>query len=307
MKLSIIIPVYNAEKFVDKCIKSIIDNYFYNYELILIDDGSTDDSLNIIKQYQNEHIRVFSNSNHGVGYTRNYGLQQATGEYIIFIDSDDYIEPDYFSTLIKDVDGYDIGISGVRFVDLNGKSMGVRKVKNSEWGKYQLPLTAGKIFKRTYILENHISYPEYVIGEDLAFNLMSYCYTKKIKMIDYIGYNYVQNPNSSTHVVKKQNQYDNQELKLLKFLDKKIPLGKLPDEYLSFFYLKTLIHHSLIKRKAMTYKQFNSQINEGISWIISRFGRVKIFMSEENLFVNIIVWGIYVSRKTFLLKWIHKL
>ncbi|MCJ0547170.1 glycosyltransferase family 2 protein, partial [Enterococcus cecorum] len=186
MKLSIIIPVYNAEKFLDKCIQSILKNDFKNYEIILIDDGSTDNSLKVMQKYQSEIIHVYANSNHGVGYTRNFGLQHAKGEYIIFLDSDDYLDEDYITTLVKNVDGFDVGISGVRFVDLDDQTLGIRKVKNSEWGKYQLPLTAGKIFRTSYILKNSIRYPEYSIGEDLVFNLLSYCYTQNIKLINYV-------------------------------------------------------------------------------------------------------------------------
>lgn len=308
MKLSIIIPVYNAEKYIDRCIQSILINQFKDYEIILIDDGSTDRSLNIIQKYANEYIHVFSNKNHGVGYTRNYGLNKAKGEYIIFIDSDDYIDQDYLSTLLDSIDGYNVCISGVRFVDTKYKSLGTRKAVNSNWGKYQLPLTAGKIFKKSYILENNILYPEYAIGEDLVFNLLSYCYTKEIKIIDYIGYNYVQNPTSSTHSLNQKTvTNENQELGLIKFLDKKIPPNKIEDKFLSFFYLKTLIHHSLIKRKAMTYSQFKTQINEGINWIVKRFNKVNYFMFGEQFFVNIIVSSVFLFRKTILLKVFYKL
>ncbi|MCJ0537163.1 glycosyltransferase family 2 protein [Enterococcus cecorum] len=307
MKLSIIIPVYNAEKFLDKCIQSILKNDFKNYEIILIDDGSTDNSLKVMQKYQSEIIHVYANSNHGVGYTRNFGLQHAKGEYIIFLDSDDYLDEDYITTLVKNVDGFDVGISGVRFVDLDDQTLGIRKVKNSEWGKYQLPLTAGKIFRTSYILKNSIRYPEYSIGEDLVFNLLSYCYTQNIKLINYVGYNYVQNPQSLTHTVEMNNDDNEQELELLKFLDQNIPIGKIDDRYLSYFYLKTLIHHSLIKRKGMTYNIFFRQINKGIDWIIKRFKRVTFFMKDESLLVNIVVGTVYLCRKNFLLKWIYRL
>ena len=102
-KISIIIPVYNAEKNIEKCLDSIIKQTYSNLEIICINDGSIDNSENLIKDIQNKDSRVilFSKKNSGVSDTRNYGIEQSTGEYIMFIDADDYIEDNYIEVMIK--------------------------------------------------------------------------------------------------------------------------------------------------------------------------------------------------------------
>ena len=92
-KFSIIVPVYNVENYVDKCIKSILNQTYKNYEVIIINDGSTDNSLNIINKYKNnKKIKIITQKNKGLSNARNNGMKMATGDYLLFIDSDDYIE-----------------------------------------------------------------------------------------------------------------------------------------------------------------------------------------------------------------------
>ena len=89
MKLSIIIPVYNAAKFLKECMDSIVLEINDQIEVLLLDDGSQDKSYELIKNYENSQIRVFHHENHGVSYTRNRGIQEAQGDYIMFVDADD--------------------------------------------------------------------------------------------------------------------------------------------------------------------------------------------------------------------------
>ncbi len=102
-KLSIIIPVYNAEKYLNKCIDSILLQSFNDFELILINDGSKDNSLAILKEYEqrDKRITVYDKINSGVSATRNFGIDAANGEWICFIDSDDWVENDYLSEFFK--------------------------------------------------------------------------------------------------------------------------------------------------------------------------------------------------------------
>ena len=114
MKISTIVPVYNTEKYVGRCIDSIISQTYPDWELILVDDGSTDGSLNIIESYakKDPRINVIHQKNEGPGMARNSGIVQATGEYIVFIDSDDVIRPDYFEKLSKET-------AAVVFIDID--------------------------------------------------------------------------------------------------------------------------------------------------------------------------------------------
>lgn len=100
-KISIIIPVYNKEKYLDKCLQSLLSQSFNDYEAICVDDGSTDYSLTILNEYSKDHdnFKVFSKTNEGPGSARNYGLKQASGEYVLFLDADDYLTEDTLENL----------------------------------------------------------------------------------------------------------------------------------------------------------------------------------------------------------------
>ena len=101
-KISIIVPIYNAEKYLARCIESILRQTYSDLEIILVDDGSVDDSADICDTFafQDERILVFHQANGGVSVARNLGLKKATGDFVMFVDADDCIEPDLFDKFI---------------------------------------------------------------------------------------------------------------------------------------------------------------------------------------------------------------
>ena len=111
--ISIVVPVYNAENYLEKCINSIIGQTYRNLEIILIDDGSNDNSLSICEKFalQDNRIKVFHQNNGGVASARNKGLSEASGEFIAWVDSDDSIEPEYIEKLYDAVKEYNADIS----------------------------------------------------------------------------------------------------------------------------------------------------------------------------------------------------
>ena len=102
-RVSVIVPVYNVEKYLRRCIDSIVRQSYSNLEILLVDDGSQDASLSICKEYETKdsRIRVFHKENEGLGLARNYGIERATGEYITFVDSDDYLTLDAIEFMLK--------------------------------------------------------------------------------------------------------------------------------------------------------------------------------------------------------------
>ncbi len=132
--ISIVVPIYNASPYLDKCIKSIISQSYKNIEIILINDGSTDNSLCICNSYaeSDKRIRVYSKKNAGVSSARNYGMKVASGKYICFIDSDDYIDSDYCYKLIKNLTP-----------DTHMVVLGMRTVNNNIEGKINYRLESG--------------------------------------------------------------------------------------------------------------------------------------------------------------------
>ena len=114
--ISIIVPIYNKEKYISKCLDSILQQDYYNFEIIIIDDGSTDNSSHIVKDYcsKNKNIKYYFQTNQGVSAARNKGLDLVSGEYIIFIDADDYISKKFISNFVlKKSINDDIVIAGL--------------------------------------------------------------------------------------------------------------------------------------------------------------------------------------------------
>ena len=132
--ISIIVPIYNAEKYLNKCIDSIINQSKKELEIILINDGSTDNSENIIKKYDDKRIKYFKNKNQGIGKTRNFGIKKATGKYIMFLDSDDYLDKDACKYLFNKIEKENLDIVVCDFYkDIDGKieKVQVPSFKNS--------------------------------------------------------------------------------------------------------------------------------------------------------------------------------
>ena len=100
-KISIIIPIYNTEAYLSKCLNSVLNQTHSNLEIICINDGSTDKSLDILNSIQDPRIKIISIDNHGVGYARNLGIKEVSGDFIIFIDSDDYVEKTYCEDMLR--------------------------------------------------------------------------------------------------------------------------------------------------------------------------------------------------------------
>ena len=121
--ISVIVPVYNVKNYLEKCLDSIINQTYKNLEIILINDGSTDESLDICYMYEKKdnRIKVYNQENHGLSYTRNRGIELARGKYIGFVDSDDVISPFMYEFLYKAINEYNSKISICDFVRFSDK------------------------------------------------------------------------------------------------------------------------------------------------------------------------------------------
>ena len=203
-KISIIVPVYNVENYIEKCIKSIIAQTFKDFELILIDDGSTDNSGYICDKYLNldSRIKVIHKENTGVSDTRNLGLKVATGDYIGFVDSDDFIDKLMYEKLYDEsVNNHsDMIIIGLREIDGKGKTLNEYIPKNinlNEIMKRAYP--CNKIFKRELFIKNNLYFNEGKFYEDVALIPKLFVKSTNISHVKYIGYNYLKRSNSTTN------------------------------------------------------------------------------------------------------------
>jgi len=216
--ISIIVPVYNSELWIEKCIKSILNQTFKDFELILVDDGSKDSSLKVIQFYASIDKRVvfFHKENTGVSDTRNYGVLKAKGKWITFVDSDDSLKPCCLEKLVP-LDGtIDMSICGAEINKKNEVSDclfrpgyevadGVYSIADIYNNLINQVLNGPvrKLFKRTYIINNNILFPkEKSYGEDVDFVYAYLDNVSKVQISSYNGYeiNVVNNDSLSLSV-----------------------------------------------------------------------------------------------------------
>lgn len=200
-KISIIVPVYNSEKYIKRCIMSVLDQNPVHCQLVLIDDGSSDNSLKIMQQFavQYEFIKLIHQENQGVSGARNTGIKAATGEWVYFLDSDDEMVPGSLNKIIEFTEQDVQWILFNYYKKIEGED---KKIKNSisannmeyHLGKEEFPrllneqifmLQCGKVFRRDIIENNNIHFQDKVVyGEDIRFNLAYFQYVKKYILSD---------------------------------------------------------------------------------------------------------------------------
>lgn len=216
--VSVIIPIYNTEKYLHKCLDSVINQTYKNLEIILINDGSTDNSQLIINEYQKKDRRIhcYYQINSGQGKARNQGIDKSCGEFILFIDSDDYISETMVEVMINHIMDCDIVICGTSNVDEEYKLIKKHpKFKNDVINQDNAirfggkdPSPWNKLFKRNLILDNNINFPiDYTSNEDFIFVIKALYYSKRSCTIENVLYNYVQRAGSNTKQYTKGHIY----------------------------------------------------------------------------------------------------
>lgn len=201
--VSIVLPVYNAEKYLHQCIESLLDQGDNNLEIIVIDDGSTDHSGAICQMYSEKdaRIRYFRQNNMGVSAARNLGLQHASGEFVTFVDADDMLRPDAIDSMLAAAHGStDLVIGSYeRFrcgagqeVINSGQEFSFNDIRTdfAELDKL-IDFPWGKLFRRNVILENNLAFDKNIpYGEDHIFNIAFCCYAKSVNVISDVVYRY---------------------------------------------------------------------------------------------------------------------
>lgn len=206
-QISVIIPVYNIEKHLQRCINSILTQTFTDFEILLIDDGSTDKSGNICDEYANKdnRIKVFHKENGGVSSARNVGLRNALGHWIAFVDSDDFVDPNWLQSFDPYDETYMLKMQGYTALNKNiqfkctlskEKIIGKKNILNKliELEKKQntvFRVPWSKLYKNKIIKENNINFNESIsLGEDYLFSLYYLLQISSLYITDDIKYNY---------------------------------------------------------------------------------------------------------------------
>lgn len=292
-ELSIVVPVYNVQKQLKICLDSIINQSYKNIELIVIDDASTDNSPNIIKEYAEKYKvlkPIFFEKNHGVGYIRNYGITMCKGKYIGFVDGDDWIDADYYQKLLLSIkkNNSDVAACGIITEYDNSHSSELRYkynfdncisgnfalkllTKSENYGYYITPIVNNKIYNHKFLEANNITFNNTRSFQDDYFSFFIMLYAKKIEILSDTNYHYYQRADSITHTFSKRLIDDciNTLVQIRTDLENKKLIETYEKEYYSYVErLLTSLLDMLVRKESENTAQKNY-----LNYIMSNLGK----------------------------------
>ena len=275
-KVSIIIPVYNARNTIARCIDSLLRNCVSNIEIIAINDGSLDGSLEVLQRYEAmypETMRIYNQDNEGVARTRNSGIKYATGEYVMFVDNDDYVDLNYIARFVAEIEKTkaDIVMGGYRRTDGNQTLWEVR-LASTEWAKYMVMAPWAKIYRRSFLVSNELAFLVNNIGEDVYFNLLAINLTDKITTFRYCGYNWFYNTNSVSNTKQKSIKNEIDVVRLLDSCYRRLnEFGVLEKKENEFWFIRYIIWYLLFIGRKSDPAQMVTEYRKVFSWLRERF------------------------------------
>lgn len=323
--------MYNVKPYLDRCMKSVLNQTFVDWEAILVDDGSTDGSSELCDQYSklDSRIKVIHKSNEGLGLTRNCGVRNCIGEYVFFLDSDDYIEQDALEILYEDIKKNNadlvagnfyyqnelvkLPIKGGAYIGDEVKKQIISRIIGSTPGKDDLlsPSACGKLYRKSLFIDNDLWFPSErkLIWEDLAFNYNCFLKCNCICLESHPVYRYCYNGKSLTHqydkdkLKKVMSMYRYMEMRIAETLDEPELYDRLNNNFLG--HIRTCLKLEAYYSKDNGLRYALERINEmcsdkEVKGIIRRFPKKYYSKSQAAL-----SWGIEheVSLLVYLLCW----
>jgi len=263
-KISVIVPAYNIEEYIGKCMDSLVNQTLKDIEIIIVNDGSTDKTEEVIKekieQYKDKRILFFSKENGGQSDTRNFGIKKATGEYIAFVDGDDYVELDMFESMYAKTQEfpYDIVTSDVNCkypdkdvliksgIESDKKELSLEDKKELILNMYAV--VWNKIYKRELLTDDKL-FMKGIWFEDVLFLYKLIPYINSIGIVEKRLYNYLQRTTSITYTYNEKLYDINKILKMLIEYYKEQELIKDYEDVLEYVYVRYM-YATFIKRLA---------------------------------------------------------
>lgn len=317
-KLSIIVPIYNGEKRIIKCLDSIVSQSYENIELIILNDGSKDSSDEIVKanigrlQASGKEIIYEYHANQGVAKTRNYGISISTGDYVTFVDQDDYLPVDYVEIYMSHVqqNEYDIVVGGYKRISDEGKVSRVVSLTQEEWSKFVVTAPWAHVYKKSLLKEHEIGFLSTGLGEDIYFNVLAYSHTNKVKIIEDANYMWVDNPVSVSNSKQNVIREDRSPLFLMNELIEHMPKENgISHEFLEFFFARYVAWYFLFTVRGSKKEDIIRMYDLLDDWLKTYYPN---YMKNKNISlfrpkgdpvsIRICVWGFYLLKRMRLLK-----
>lgn len=280
--ISIVIPIYNGAKYISNIYTNIMNQTYRPIELIFVNDGSKDDSENVLKDIVKMHnckseikIIILSGPNGGIAVARNRGMAASTGEYVMFADQDDWLEKDCVEKLMQvaGLTDADMVIGGFRKVNQKGEILETWSLNPElSWSKYRITAPWGRLFRKSVIEAEQLEFFNTKISEDLYFNILFMSYATKIEVISYVGYNWLQFQNSESHHNWTKMTDERNPIEMLTELHKK--MGNhilLKDDELAFFFSKYVVWYLLYCSKGADKLQVRQRTQEVFAWLEKKY------------------------------------
>lgn len=278
-KVSVIVPVYNVEAYLPKCLDSLLHQTLKEIDIIVVNDGATDGSLAIAEEYHQkyENISVYTKENGGLASARNYGLKYASGEYIAFIDSDDWVSAEMLQTLYNTgiEENADIVVCDIEQVDEEGNGFVIPQLDESIGNIKKAHMIASpgfcnRIFKKAFLERVGFRFFEGIFFEDLAVHAPLVAQAEKISYVKQGFYKYYVRQGSIT----RQTQKNDKLLDAFKSIDylyggfEKLPNRHIFSEELEYIYIKEFLHAA--SYRLLPYRVYDEHIK-----------RIAVVMSER--------------------------
>lgn len=270
--ISIIVPIYNASKYLKKCLDSLVNQTKEELEFILINDGSTDTSEKIIKEYKDQRIKYFKNKNQGIGKTRNFGIKKASGKYLMFLDSDDYLDLTACEKLYTKAEKDKLDMVVFDFYRVKQEKLEPDIISDFPTSSLKknnnllLNINLGpcnKLYRRDVIIKNNIKFQETLKYEDTTFIVEAIYNSKRIGKLNEILYYYIIHSQSET-TVRDERIFD-----IIKVVDivRKYLKGKNLDEVLDKLTVRILTNYTVQQRNQLDEKIGLQFIDEAFSYL----------------------------------------
>ncbi len=211
-KVSVVLPVYNAEVYLVRCLDSVLAQTYPNVEVVAVDDGSSDGSPAILDDYARRHpgrVVVEHRANGGAAAARNRGIELCSGEYLTFIDNDDWLDPDFLQTMVEAArpSGAEVVCCGYRRPDSEGRVL-LEAVPRpgDEWGRYVVEAAWAKLYLTEHVRRHGLTFLNTNIDEDLYFSLPAIELAERVEVVSHAGYNWFYNTSSVSNTSQRSSE-----------------------------------------------------------------------------------------------------
>lgn len=316
-KCSVIVPLYKGKQYIEECIQSVIAQTYTCWELILMDDGSPDDTYDfvrkIVDKYPTYDIKLFRQENRGVAETRNYCVTLATGEYIAFMDQDDKMKPDYLEILMGATveNDKDIVLCGYeRRTDENKLNKRIT-VYNDTLSKYRIITPWARIYRREFLIDNDLKFLTTKCCEDFYLTILAYAKTTNIGVIeDYSGYIWRYNPTSVSNTQQKSVMIVDAVCSTYEKIMQALPTDKVSStEDEEYCFVRSCIYYLLYARHAENNSQIDYAYKKYFDFLDKYYPNyrknknISLFRPQhEDFSVRLMVCGFLMLKKVGLAK-----